>query len=266
VTARAFDFNAALVRTPARSVVDGLRAGGGPSPSYEGVRHEHHTYVAALRDAGLDVTVLPPLERFPDSMFVEDPALVFGDAAILLRPGAASRRDETRELRAPLAARFPRVLALDRGRADGGDVLVTPREVLIGLSSRTDADGAVALGRLLDSIDRPNRVVDVPAGTLHLKSDCALLDEESVLATPSLARAEFLRDYRVIAIPDAERAAANAVRINEHLFLRAGFPRTRECVAKIRATVVTLPGAEIAKIDAGLSCMSLRWFAPPGSR
>jgi dimethylargininase len=259
---RVFDFNAAVVRTPAGSVTAGLRARGGPDPDPDGVLLEHERYVVALHDAGLDVTILPPLERFPDSLFVEDPALVFGEAAILLRPGAASRRDEADALRPTLERRFPRVLAIGRGFADGGDILVTPREVLIGLSSRTDRDGAAALGTLLDSLGRASRVVDVPAGTLHLKSDCALVDEDTVLATPALADSGLFAGYRVLVVPFEERAAANAIRINDLLLLRDGFPRTHELLDGIDARIVTLPGDEIAKIDAGLSCMSLRWFDP----
>src|ERR1041385_7827795 len=98
MSSRVFDFNAAIVREPGRSVVDGLRANAGPSPDYQGVLADNRTYVAALRAAGREVTVLPALEAFPDSVFVEDPALVFTPAAILLNPGAPSRQGEVREI------------------------------------------------------------------------------------------------------------------------------------------------------------------------
>src|SRR5690242_10802497 len=135
---RVFDFNSAIVRTPGRSVVNGLRAVPGPVPVFERVVAEHLSYIEALRAAQVNVTVLDALESFPDSIFVEDPALVFSQAAVLLRPGAPSRREEARELSATLAARFPRVLALSEGFADGGDILVTPGRVFIGLSARTN--------------------------------------------------------------------------------------------------------------------------------
>lgn len=263
---RVFDFNSAIVRTPGRSVVDGLTSSPGRPPDYETLLAEHRTYVAALESAGVSVTTLDPLERFPDSMFVEDPALVFAEAAILLRPGAPTRREEAAELRPFLTARFSRVLTLEQGFADGGDILVTPDEILIGLSKRTDEAGAKHLGHLLASIGQRSRVVHVPAGTLHLKSDCSLLDENTMLATKSLAGTGLFRDFDVILVPDDERAAANALRINDTLFLRAGFPRTRELVNGVDAAVVSLPGDEIAKIDAGLSCMSLRWLDPSRSR
>ncbi|HTU64411.1 MAG TPA: arginine deiminase family protein [Steroidobacteraceae bacterium] len=249
------------MREPGRSVVGGLSASGS-KPTYEGVVAEHRAYVGALRAAGAQVMVLPPLEAFPDSVFVEDPALVFAAGAIRLRPGAPSRRDEARELAPALEARFPRVLTLSDGFADGGDVLVTPREVLIGLSARTDAAGAAALARLLDSLGFAARVVDVPAGTLHLKTDCSLVDEETILATPTLAASGLLGGYRLLVVPDEERHATNALRINDVVLMRDGCPRTRELLERHGLAVRPLPTDEIAKIDAGLSCMSLRWFDP----
>jgi len=257
---RVFDFNSAIVRTPGRSVVDGLRANAGPSPDYARVVAEHVAYVEALRAAGVSVTVLPALEEFPDSMFLEDPALVFTDTAILLNPGAASRQGEARELSPTLTARFARVLALPEGHADGGDILVTPDRVFIGLSARTDDRGATALRQLLSTIGRASEIVRVPAGTLHLKTDCSLLDSQTVLATEAVASAEWLDGFRVLVVPDDERHASNAVRVNDVVLLRAGCPRTQEMLTAHGFTVVALPTAEIAKIDAGLSCMSLRWF------
>jgi dimethylargininase len=260
---RVFDFNSAIVRTPGRSVVEGLSGSAGPKPMYEAVIAEHERYVAALRAAGVDVTVLPPLEAFPDSVFVEDPALVFTAAAVLLRPGAPTRMAEAQELAATLRARFSTVLTLSEGFADGGDILVTPSRVLIGLSARTDAPGAAALSKLLESIGRKSSVVRVPRGTLHLKSDCSLVDEETILATDTLARSGLLEGYRLLVVPDSERYATNAIRVNDVVFIRAGCPRTGALLEKHGLNALPLPATEIAKIDAGLSCMSLRWFDAP---
>jgi dimethylargininase len=257
---RVFDFNSAIVRTPGKSVVDGLRAGAGPSPVFETVLTEHLAYIDALRAAGLEVTVLDALEEYPDSIFVEDPALVFPQAAILLRPGAPSRRDEAQVLAATLESRFAQVLRLSDGFADGGDILVTPDRVFIGLSARTNATGAANLRALLATIGLESEVVATPRGTLHLKSDCSLLDEETVLATDSLASSGVLEGLRILIVPEDERAAANAVRVNNVTFIRAGCLRTHDLLAARGMNVVPLPVSEIAKVDAGLSCMSLRWF------
>jgi dimethylargininase len=252
-------FTNAIVRRPGASVVNGLRASDRGSPSLKGVRAEHDAYVAALKAAGVAVTVLEPLEAFPDSIFVEDPALVFTETAILLRPGVDSRAGEVAAIAPDLRKQFPKVLELQSGHVDGGDVLVTPEAVMIGLSARTDREGAEALIALLAEIGRRGEIFHTPAGVLHFKSDCALLDGETVLSTARLAASGVFERFRVIETSTGEEGAANALRVNRSLLVGAGYPRT---VALLRAEgydVVPLATSEIAKIDAGLSCMSLRW-------
>ncbi len=255
-----FHFNSALVRTPARSVVNGLRADDRGDPTYEGVKGEHDAYVAALRAAGVEVTVLPALEAYPDSIFVEDPALVFAQGAILLRPGAASRAGEVAEIAPVLRDRFDIVLELPpNGFADGGDVLVTPGGVMIGLSARTDRAGAAALVACLAELDRKGEIVETPAGVLHFKTDCSLLDEESVLSTRRLARSGVFDGFRQVVVPEGEEAAANALRINDVVMVASDFPRTIEMLDQLGYQVVPIATSQIGRIDAGLSCMSLRW-------
>lgn len=255
-----FHFNSALVRTPARSVVNGLRADDRGDPTYEGVKGEHGAYVAALRAAGVEVTVLPALEAYPDSIFVEDPALVFAQGAILLRPGAASRAGEVAEIAPVLRDRFDIVLELPpNGFADGGDVLVTPDSVMIGLSARTDRAGATALVACLAELGRKGEIVETPAGVLHFKTDCSLLDEESVLSTGRLARSGVFDGFRQVVVPEGEEAAANALRINDVVMVASDFPRTIEMLDQLGYQVVPIATSQIGRIDAGLSCMSLRW-------
>jgi dimethylargininase len=256
---RIFEFDSAIVRTPGESAVDGLRAGGGPAPSLSALRVEHDLYVRALGEAGVEVEILPALEEFPDSMFVEDPALVFPEGAILLRPGAPSRAGEGAMLEAALRRRFERVTMLTEGTADGGDVLVTPQAVYIGLSGRTDAAGARALAAELTRLGRDARIVATPPGTLHLKSAAALLDEETIVATPALAASGMFADFRVLETPEGEEGGANLVRVNDRVLAGAFYPGTIDLIRAHGLEVVPLPVAGIAALDAGLSCMSLRW-------
>ncbi len=256
-------FDRAIVRRPAPSVVGGLRRSDRGDPSYEGILAEHQVYVAALGEAGLKVSVLPPLEAFPDSVFVEDPALVFAEAAILLRPAAPSRADEVAAIAPSLRAAFERVLDLPGpGFVDGGDVLLTPGAVLIGLSGRTDRVGAEALCGLLSQLGYRGELAATPPGVLHLKSDCALLDDETVLTTARLAASGLFEGrQRQLVTPEGEEAAANALRLNDVVLLGSEFPRTAEMLTTSGYSVVLLPTSEIARLDAGLSCMSLRWSA-----
>jgi dimethylargininase len=253
---RVFDFGNAIVRTPAPSVVDGLREGG-EAPSSEGVLAEHRAYVAALEAAGLAVEVLAPLADYPDSIFVEDPAFVLTEGAILLRPGACSRLGEAAEIAPALRRRFDRVLELDEGFADGGDILILPDEILIGLSARTDKLGAKRFCELARDLGRKARIVETPPDVLHLKTACALIDEATVIATPALA--PLFAGCEVIVTPQGEEAAANLIRVNDTILIAAAFPKTAALIAARGLKVVALEATEIARIDAGLSCMSLRW-------
>lgn len=252
-------FTQALVRLPARRVVDGLRAVDRGAPSFEGVVAEHAAYVAALEASGVAVEALPALEAFADALFVEDTALVFPEGAILLRPGAPSRAGEVAHMEPVLRRRFSQVLTLEEGHADGGDILTMPDCVMIGRSARTDAVGAGALVRLLAQLGRRGVVVDTPPGVLHFKTDCALVDGDMVLATARLASSGVFKGMRVLVVPEREEAAANALRINDRVFVGEGYPRTAELLTRAGLRVVTLPVREIGLIDAGLSCMSLRW-------
>lgn len=259
---RVFDFDSALVRSPAPSVTDGLRPSGGEAPSYRGVLAEHRAYVAALEQAGVAVETLPALDAYPDSVFVEDPAVVLPEGAVVLRPGAASRIGEAEEIVPALRRRFTRVLTLDRGFADGGDVLVLPDEILIGLSARTDRAGAECFVELAAELGHRARIVETPAGVLHLKSGCALLDEETVVATAALAAADMFGGRDVLTVAEGEEGAANLLRINQVVLAGAGYKQTIERLSARGYEIVPLEVGEIGKIDAGLSCLSLRWRAP----
>lgn len=257
---RVFDFTDAIVRLPGRSVVKGILESPGIVPEFDCVAAEHAAYVDALRSAGLTVEVLPPLEEFPDSVFVEDPALVFSSGAILLRPGTPSRASEGEYLRRALQRRFKTVLELPHSLyADGGDVLSVPGSVFIGLSRRTNREGAEALSGLLRQFDCEATIVEPPAGSLHLKSAVSLLDEDTLLASAALAKSEMFHGFSIVTPPAEEDRSAHALRINDTLFVPAHFPRTADLLAAKGYNVSMLAAAEIRKLDAGLSCMSLRW-------
>ncbi len=258
---RVFDFNRAIARAPSRSVVSGLRADNRGDPTYEGVLAEHRAYVAALESCGVNVTVLPALDAYPDSIFVEDPALVFTEGAIVLRPGAPSRFGESAEMAPSLRKIFSAVHELPApGYADGGDILVTPRSVMIGLSARTDETGGKALIAILAKMGKAAELVRTPPGFLHFKSDCSLLDEETVFSTRRLAASGVFGGLKVLHVPVGEEGAANALRINNTVLLSNAYPRSADVLLKAGYHVRTMATDEIAKIDAGLSCMSLRWW------
>ncbi len=257
---RVFDFNNAIVRAPGRSVVQGLREDKAATPDFDLFAQEHSAYVAALRGAGVAVDVLPALEAFPDSVFVEDPALVMPEGAVLLRPGAPSRRGERKEMRGALYRHFTRVLELQDGEeADGGDVLIAPDTIFIGLSKRTNRAGAEALRARLRELGRESRIAQTPPTILHFKTASSLLGEDTILATRAMAESGVFAGFNILMTPDGEEGAANALRVNDTVFVGAAYPRTIDLIRKEGFAVVALAVQEVAKLDAGLSCMSLRW-------
>lgn len=254
-----FDFTHAIVRTPGLSVARGLRDADGPDPDFGRVLIEHATYVDALRDAGVEVDLLPAEEGYPDSIFVEDTALVFSEGAILLKPGAASRAGEAALIAPVLERHFETVLTLESGHVDGGDVLVTPGAVVIGLSHRTDLAGAEALSGLLAKLGKRALIAETPKGVLHFKTGCSLIDEETVFALPAMAGSPAFEGLRIVVTPEGEDGAANLLRVCDQIFIGDHWPLSIDAIAAMGHEILPLPVSEIAKIDAGLSCMSLRW-------
>lgn len=261
MTNQFYTFSRALCRIPGDSVAQGLRATGAQDPDPALFRSEHTAYVEALIDAGVSVEVLPPLEAFPDSVFIEDAALCLPEGAVVLAPGAPTRAGEADAIRAPLENHYRTVATIQQGTIDGGDILVTDREILVGLSERTTAEGVASLRAIVESWSYTVTMVDTPLGVLHFKTDCGLLDGETILATHRLAECEAFKKYHVLLVPRGEEAAANAVRVNDVVFLSAGFPKTTDLLTAAGFKVVALPTSQAALVDGGLSCLSLR-FSP----
>lgn len=263
MTHSAFRFTDAICRKPSASVVDGLRAGTGRDPDPALFLTQHGHYLTALQNAGVQLTVLDALDDFPDAVFVEDAALCFTPVAVVCRPGAPTRFGEAAAMTPHLHRFFPRVAELAAGRLEGGDVLVTGREVLVGLSDRSDREGVDALAAALAPHGLPVRAVQTPADTLHFKSDCAVLGEDVVFSTASLASSGCFDGYEVVEVPAGEEAAANLIRVNDTVIMRTGFPESQRLLTE-RGTVdgfevVAIDTGEAALIDGGLSCLSLRF-------
>ena len=255
-----YRFTRAITRRPAPSVVHGLRAEDHGDPDFEQMLRDHAHYVATLRQAGASVTELPALEDYPDSVFVEDVALCLPEAAILMRPGAPTRAGEVACMAPVLRDFFDEVVDLTGpGFVEGGDILVTSSEILVGRSERTDAEGVSELAGIVERWGYSLREVHTPPGVLHFKTDCSLLDEETILATPRLDASGCFQDYRVIHTADGEEAAANTIRYNDLVLMPEGFPRTRERLQQAGYEVREINNSECARLDGGMSCLSLRF-------
>ncbi|NNJ74159.1 MAG: dimethylarginine dimethylaminohydrolase [Anderseniella sp.] len=262
MTTRSYTFTHAIARKPSARIIDGLRAIDTGTPDLQRFQQDHAHYVSLLASTGADVKVLEPLDDYPDSVFVEDAALCLPEVAIAMRPGAPSRIGEAAVMAPVLSEFYGEVIAVaGPGFIDGGDVLVTETEILVGRSARTDAAGIAELTQLTSRWNYRVREVETPAGVLHFKTDCSLMDEETVLATARLSDTGCFDGYRVITTADGEDAAANAIRFNELVLMPAGFPQTAARLSAAGYDVREVGNSEAAKLDGGMSCLSLR-FSP----
>lgn len=263
MTDASFRFTHAITRRPAASIIRGLRAVDTGTPDLAVMQAHHADYVSALRATGAEVIELPALEDYPDSIFVEDTALCLPQGAVVMRPGAPSRLGEAAEMAPVLAGLYAQIRRIEGEGSfiEGGDILVSGSEILVGRSARTNAAGVAELARLVADWGHKLREVHTPPGVLHFKTDCSLMDGETVLATDRLAASGCFRGYRVIAVAAGEEASANAIRFNDAVLFPAGFPRTRDRLVDAGYRVTEIGNSECAKIDGGMSCLSLR-FSP----
>lgn len=252
----------AIVRPPGSSFRDALTTVDLGTPDLDEARAQHEAYCAALGRCGVELIRLPEDDRHPDSTFVEDTAVLVNGRAVLTRPGAPSRADEVEAIRPALARFLPTLGAIEEpGTLDGGDVCETDQRFLIGISRRTNEEGARQLAAILAREGFAASFVDIRAmdEILHLKSGIGYAGEGRMLAIAALCGHEALRGFEIIRVPDAEAYAANAVRVNDRILIAAGSPRTEAALASLDYDVLPLDVSEFQKMDGGLSCLSLRF-------
>ncbi|MEH6524462.1 MAG: arginine deiminase family protein [Sneathiella sp.] len=256
-------FSHAITRAPAPTVTGGLRAidQGAPDPAL--FSSHHSAYISALQATGAEVVQLPALVNYPDSVFVEDTALCLPEGAIVMRPGAPSRLGEAVEMATVLPQYFKEIRYITSGHVEGGDILVTSKEILVGRSARTDEKGVAALREIVTDWGYELRELQTPAGVLHFKTDCGLLDEDTILSTQRLAASGCFADYKILHVAEGEEACANAVRFNDIILFPAGFPKTASLLRDHGFDLVEIPNTEAAKVDGGMSCLSLRFTKYP---
>lgn len=219
-------------------------------------RQQHAEYCQALAHLGCRVRTLDSDDSMPDSVFIEDTAVVVGELAVITRPGAATRRGETAAVRAALSAYRPLVDIEAPGTIDGGDVIVAGRRVFVGRSGRTNQVGIDQLARALAPFGYTTRAVDV-RHCLHLKSAATALDDETLLIDPRWTAIDGFPGLDVVEIDPREPGAANVVRIGPACLAAAAFPRTRERLERRGIEVTSVPCDELAKAEGAVSCCSL---------
>lgn len=219
-------------------------------------RSQHADYEEALRRLGCSVRRLDADHDMPDSVFIEDTAVVFDEIAIITRPGAASRRTETAGVAGALAE-YRRAVCIEQpGTMDGGDVLVVGRSVLVGLTQRTNTEAVHQMRVALEPFGYDVNAATV-TGCLHLKSAVTALDDRTLLVNRDWATEDELSGFELVDVDRKEPAGANIVRVNDQLLYASAFPRTRDRLERKGFTVTTVEAGELAKAEGAVTCCSL---------
>ena len=255
-------FSHVIVKTPCKNVVSGITSA--PElgkPDYDRALSQHAAYIAALRQCGVDVTVMPADENFPDSCFVEDVAVLTRKCAIVTNPGAESRNGETAAIVPVLKRFFPEehiARIASPGTLEGGDVMMAGDTFYVGESARTNKEGIRQFGGILERYGFT--CVPVPLEhVLHLKTGVNYLENGNLLVSGEFCEKEVFAGYKKTAIPEEEAYAANCIWVNGTVIVPAGFPAVLAAVQSLGYPTLTVDTSEFRKIDGGLSCLSLRF-------
>ncbi|MBU4524707.1 MAG: amidinotransferase [Desulfomicrobium sp.] len=254
-------FSHAIARIPGPDYPQGLTTSTLPAPDLDLALAQHDAYVRCLKSLGLTVDVLPPAPGFPDACFVEDTAVVVREVAVVSRPGAPSRQGEADSMVEPLSAHRPLARITDPGTLDGGDILQVDKRFFIGVSDRTNEEGARQLAAILAGHGYQSDIIHVAAG-LHLKSSLNYVGENTMLVTADFAGHPAIKGFRQIVCPEGEEYAANTLLVNGTLIMPSGYPRTRALLETLGLPIAQLDTSEYRKMDGGLTCLSLRLESP----
>jgi dimethylargininase len=248
----------AITRRPGENFEKGLTTAKLGKPDYELVLKQHAAYVAALRVIGLKVIELDPQPAYPDAHFVEDTAVISPEVAVITNPGAASRQGEEKSI-AEVLAQYREIENIQApGTLDGGDVLMIGNHFLIGISERTNPEGAEQLGNILEKYAKTWSTIEVGAG-LHFKSSVNYLGQNRILVAQEFKNHQALSGYNKIIVNREEEYAANTLWKNDYLLIPRGFPRTRKKLESLNQKIIELDVSEMQKMDGGLTCLSLRF-------
>ncbi|MEZ5471655.1 MAG: arginine deiminase family protein [Marinicella sp.] len=252
-------FKHAIVKTPCANMVNGITEAGLGQPDYQLALQQHQQYIEALQQCGVEVSVLPADEQFPDSCFVEDPAVITQHGAIITHPGADSRKGETKAIEQALLNQGLDIQHIKApGTLDGGDVMMVDKHFYIGLSDRTNQQGAQQLIGILEQQGMSGETVEMN-GLLHLKTGLSYLENNRLLVSQEMIGHPAFESFNLLTVPAAESYAANCIWINGQVIVPKGFPKSQAMIEQAGYSTIAVDVSEFRKLDGGLSCLSLRF-------
>ena len=251
-------FTHAIVRRPCPAITEGITTSDIGKPDFKLALEQHTRYLETLQQLGLKVRILPPDEMFPDSTFIEDVALCTSDFSVITSPGAPSRRGEITGMRHVLEEYFRSVEEITLpGTLEAGDVMMCGTRFYIGISSRTNSEGADQLITILQKYGYSGTKVPLKK-MLHLKSGVSYLENNNLLVCGEFTDAPEFKSFNRIIVDDDESYSANSLWINGKVIVPKGYPKIRKKIEKAGYETIVLDVSEFRKVDGGLSCLSLR--------
>jgi len=249
----------AIARKPGPNFAQGLTtATNDEPPDYAILIDQHEKYISTLESIGLEVILLDALADHPDAYFVEDTAVVTGNVAVITNPGADARKGEEETI-APVLNQYHKLEKIQPpGTVDGGDILQIDKHFFIGVSERTNHEGADQLSNILQSYGYTYTTVIVGEG-LHFKSSVNYVGKNTLLITEDFADNDPFKGYGTIVVDRQESYAANTLFINDHLLVPRGYPETLKKLEVLGFNIIELDTSEVRKMDGGLTCMSIRF-------
>lgn len=257
------EFKNAIVRKPCKAMIEGISTGmfSEEAPIYEDSLKQHDGYVKTLEELGLDVLVLEALDKYPDSCFVEDPAVVMKECAIVTNSPRESRNGEKHEIIEPLKKFYDedQIFFIEApGTMEGGDVMLVDKHFYIGQSERTNAEGARQFDEIVKKFGYTTSTVEVTEG-LHLKDFAIYLENNNMLVNEKMNEVEDFQKFNRYVVEKDELYAINSLYINGTVMVPKGFPKTLEHIKSLGYPVKVVDTDEFKKIDGSLTCLSLRF-------
>jgi dimethylargininase len=219
-------------------------------------RAQHRAYGKALQELGCKLIELPAEENLPDSVFVEDTALILPEVAVITRPGADSRKPETESIIRALAPLIDLVHVSEPATVDGGDVLVLGKRIFVGLSTRSNRESIDQLNEMLDGYGYTVTGVALH-NCLHLKSAVTHVDDNTLLINKKWVDASHFDDFALIEVDPSEPSAANCLPIGESIIFPTAFPKTRAKLEARGYKIAPVEVSELAKAEGAVTCCSL---------
>ena len=256
-------FTKAITRKPCKALIDGITTAmfGEGTPNYETAIKQHDNYVETLRSLGLEVLDLEADERYPDSCFVEDPAVVMAECAIITNPATDSRNGEKYEIVDAIKKFYSddQIFHIETpGTMEGGDVMLVEKHFYVGQSDRTNAEGFRQFQDIVAKFGYEATAVPVTEG-LHLKDFVIYLEKGNMLVSPKMNEEPAFSEYTRFVIEPEELYAINSMNINGTVLVPDGFPKTLKLIQDLGYPAIVMDNSEFAKIDGSLTCLSLRF-------